>query len=168
MVHRERIYIMKKEAKTNAMRILDRAKLEYTEHLYECGGFLDGVSIANKLNQPLEKTFKTLVTVGKSRKNYVFVIPVAEELSLKTAAAAVGEKSVEMINVKDITKITGYVRGGCSPIGMKKQFDTVIDDSALVCDTIIFSGGRLGAQIEMKPRELAELIGAEFCDIKQK
>ena len=159
---------MKIEAKTNAMRILDRAKLEYTEHLYECDGFMDGVSIANKLNQPLELTFKTLVTVGKSRKNYVFVIPVAEELSLKAAAAAVGEKSVEMINVKDITKITGFVRGGCSPIGMKKQFETVIDSTALSFDKIMFSGGRLGAQIEMNPRELAELIGAKFHEILQK
>lgn len=158
---------MKKETKTNAMRILDRAKLSYIEHTYECDGFLDGVTIAERLGQPRERTFKTLVTIGKSRKNYVFVLPVAEELNLKAAAAVVGEKSVEMINVKDITAVTGYVRGGCSPIGMKKQFRTVIDASAEQFDTIIFSGGRLGAQIEMNPKELAALIGADFCDIKQ-
>ena len=158
---------MKKEVKTNAMRILDRNKLKYTEHMYECDGFTDGVTISDRLGQPYEKVFKTLVTVGKSKKYYVFVVPVAEELNLKKAAAAVGEKSVEMIYVKDITAITGYVRGGCSPIGMKKQFDTVIDITAKEQDTIIFSGGRLGTQIEMNPIELAELINAEFADIKQ-
>ena len=159
--------MMKKELKTNAMRILDRNKLKYTEHMYECDGFTDGVTISDRLGQPYEKVFKTLVTVSKSKKYYVFVVPVAEELNLKKAAAAVGEKSVEMIYVKDITAITGYVRGGCSPIGMKKQFDTVIDITAKEQDTIIFSGGRLGTQIEMNPIELAELINAEFADIKQ-
>ena len=159
--------MMKKELKTNAMRILDRNKLKYTEHMYECDGFTDGVTISDRLGQPYEKVFKTLVTVSKSKKYYVFVVPVAEELNLKNAAAAVGEKSVEMIYVKDITAITGYVRGGCSPIGMKKQFDTVIDITAKEQDAIIFSGGRLGTQIEMNPIELAELINAEFADIKQ-
>ena len=158
---------MKKEVKTNAMRILDRNMLKYTEHMYECDGFTDGVTISDRLGQPYEKVFKTLVTVSKSKKYYVFVVPVAEELNLKKAAAAVGEKSVEMIYVKDITAITGYVRGGCSPIGMKKQFDTVIDITAKEQDTIIFSGGRLGTQIEMNSIELAELINAEFADIKQ-
>lgn len=158
---------MKKEVKTNAMRILDRNKLKYTEHMYECDGFTDGITISDRLGQPYEKVFKTLVTVSKSKKYYVFVVPVAEELNLKKAAAAVGEKSVEMIYVKDITAITGYVRGGCSPIGMKKQFDTVIDITAKEQETIIFSGGRLGTQIEMNPIELAELINAEFADIKQ-
>ncbi len=157
---------MKKEVKTNAMRILDRNKLKYTEHMYECDGFTDGITISDRLGQPYEKVFKTLVTVSKSKKYYVFVVPVAEELDLKKAAAAVGEKSVEMIYVKDITSITGYVRGGCSPIGMKKQFDTVIDITAKEQKTIIFSGGRLGTQIEMNPVELAELINAEFADIK--
>lgn len=157
---------MKKEVKTNAMRILDRNKLKYTEHMYECDGFTDGITISDRLGQPYEKVFKTLVTVSKSKKYYVFVVPVAEELNLKKAAAAVGEKSVEMIYVKDITAITGYVRGGCSPIGMKKQFDTVIDITAKEQKTIIFSGGRLGTQIEMNPVELAELINAEFADIK--
>ena len=156
---------MKKENKTNAMRILDRNKIPYTEHLYECDEFLDGISIAQKLNQPLDKTFKTLVTIGKSRKYYVFVIPVASELDLKAAAASVHEKSVEMISVKDITAVTGYVRGGCSPIGMKKQFQTVIHSTAQSLETIMFSGGRLGAQIETSPTALADLIGASFCDI---
>lgn len=158
---------MKKEVKTNAMRILDRNKLKYVEHTYECDGFTDGITISEKLGQPFEKVFKTLVTIGKSRKYFVFVVPVAEELNLKKAAAAVGEKSVEMIHVKDITAITGYVRGGCSPIGMKKQFETVIDITAKQQDTIIFSGGRLGTQIEMSPIDLALLINAEFADIKQ-
>lgn len=158
---------MKKEAKTNAMRILDRNKIAYKEHLYESDGFADGVTIAKKLNQPTERVFKTLVAVGKSRSYYVFVVPVAEELNLKAAAAAVGEKSVEMIHVKDINSVTGYIRGGCSPIGMKKQFKTVINDSARNFDNIIFSGGRRGAQIEMNPNELADLIGAAFAHIIQ-
>lgn len=158
---------MKKEAKTNAMRILDRNKISYKEHLYESDGFADGVTIANKLNQPTERVFKTLVAVGKSRNYYVFVVPVAEELNLKAAAAAVGEKSVEMIHVKDINSVTGYIRGGCSPIGMKKQFKTVINDSAQNFDNIIFSGGRRGAQVEMNPNELADLIGADFAHIIQ-
>ncbi|MBD9009661.1 MAG: Cys-tRNA(Pro) deacylase [Clostridiales bacterium] len=158
---------MKKEAKTNAMRILDRNKISYKEHLYESDGFADGVTIANKLNQPTERVFKTLVAVGKSRNYYVFVVPVAEELNLKAAAAAVGEKSVEMIHVKDINSVTGYIRGGCSPIGMKKQFKTVINDSAQNFDNIIFSGGRRGAQIEMNSNELADLIGADFAHIIQ-
>lgn len=156
---------MKKDNKTNAMRILERYKIPYNEFLYESDGFLDGISIAKKLNLPIDRTFKTLVTVGKSKKYYVFVIPVASELNLKAAAASVGEKSVEMIHVKDITAITGYVRGGCSPIGMKKQFQTVIHNSAENYETIFFSGGRLGAQIETNPKALAELIGAVFCDI---
>lgn len=156
---------MKKETKTNAMRILERNKIKYTEHLYESDGFADGVTIAEKLGQPVERVFKTLVAVGKSKSFYVFVVPVAEELNLKKAAVAVGEKSVEMIHVKDINSVTGYIRGGCSPIGMKKQFKTVIDKSADNFETIIFSGGRRGAQIEMNPTELAELIGAKFEDI---
>ena len=156
---------MKKDVKTNAMRILDRNKIEYREHSYDCEEFMDGVSIAEMLNQPKEKTFKTLVTVGKSKKYYVFVIPVAEELNLKKAASFVGEKAVEMINVKDITAVTGYIRGGCSPIGMKKQFETVICKSAMNFETIMFSGGKRGMQIEMNPTELANLIGAKFADI---
>lgn len=157
---------MKKAApKTNAMRYLEKNKIPHREILYESDGFMDGVSIAEKLGQPLEKTFKTLVTVGRSKTYYVFVAPVAKELDLKKAAAAAGEKSVEMIHVKDITAITGYVRGGCSPLGMKKQFKTVVHESALEHDTILFSGGRLGAQIEMDPKYLTQLIGADFKNI---
>lgn len=156
---------MKKETKTNAMRILERNNTDYKEYRYESDGFLDGVSIAKKLNLPIERTFKTLVTVSKSKKNYVFVLPVAKELDLKAAAVCVKEKSVEMIPVKDITPLTGYVRGGCSPIGMKKQFTTVIDKSAEDFETIMVSGGRLGVQIEIKPHDLAKLTGAFFVEI---
>ncbi len=156
---------MAKEVKTNAVRFLERAKVDFQFMTYESEGFLDGVSVAQKLGQPLEKTFKTLVTKGKSGQFFVFVIPVAKELDLKAAAKAVSEKSVEMIPVKDITAITGYVRGGCSPIGMKKQFVTVLDESAREQQRIMFSGGRLGMQIEMCPVTLAKLIRAEFAPI---
>ena len=161
----EELRLKKAAPKTNAMRYLEKNKIPHKEILYESGGFMDGVSIAEKLGQPLDKTFKTLVTAGKSKENYVFLVPVAKELDLKKAAAAVGEKSVEMIYVKDITKITGYVRGGCSPLGMKKQFKTVVHESALKHTTILFSGGRLGAQIEMDPKYLTQLIGADFQNI---
>lgn len=158
---------MGKEVKTNAMRILDKNKIKYEMYQYESDGFLDGVSVANKLSLPLEATFKTLVAQGKSLEYYVFVIPVAEEVELKKAAKAVGEKSVELIPVKELTKITGYVRGGCSPLGMKKQFKTVIHQSALELEQIIFSGGRLGAQIRMQPKELLDLIRGTTADIIQ-
>lgn len=147
--------------KTNAMRIFDSAKLEYEVHFYEHGDSVDGISVAHKLGQDVNRVFKTLVTKGKSTY-FVFVIPVAEELDLKKAAKSVSEKSVEMIHVKDINKITGYIRGGCSPVGMKKLFKTVINSTALNFDKIIFSGGKIGAQIEMSPKELATLIGADF------
>ena len=156
---------MKKAPKTNAMRYLEKYKIPHKELLYESDGFMDGVSISQKLNQPVDKVFKTLVTVGKSKSHYVFLVPVAEELDLKKAASAVKEKSIEMIPVKEITPLTGYVRGGCSPLGMKKQFPTIIHETALSHETICFSGGRLGAQIELAPSYLAELIGATFCDI---
>lgn len=156
---------MGKEVKTNAMRILDKNKIEYKMHLYESDGFLDGVSVAKKLLQPLETTFKTLIAQGKSKNYYVFVIPVAEELELKKAARIVQEKAIEMIPVKDITKVSGYVRGGCSPIGMKKQFPTVIDESVLQQQTMIFSGGRIGTQIEMEPSALIDLLRAKTGDI---
>lgn len=156
---------MKKMAKTNAMRLLEAAGIPFQMHFYESDGFLDGVHIAEKIGQPLERTFKTLVTVGRGKEHYVFVIPVAEELDLKKAAKAVGEKAIEMIHVKEITPLTGYVRGGCSPIGMKKQFPTVVHTSAQAFDTIFFSGGRLGAQIEMDPKRLPEVIPAAFADL---
>lgn len=155
----------KQQVKTNAVRILDSNKLSYELLNYDCSEFMDGVSIAEKLGQSYDETFKTLVTKGKSGNYFVFVIPVDRELDLKAAAKSVGEKSVEMISVKDINKITGYIRGGCSPIGMKKQFDTVIDISAKAFDRIMFSGGRLGTQIKMSPFDLATLIGAKFEEI---
>ena len=153
-----------KNIKTNAMRIVEKSGLDIEIINYESDGFLDGVSIANKLGQPTEQTFKTLVTKGKS-DYFVCVVPVAEELDLKKAAKAFGEKAIEMIHVNDILKITGYVRGGCSPIGMKKQFRTVIDSSAESFDKIMFSGGRLGSQIKMSPNDMASLIGATFAEI---
>ncbi|MCI5892924.1 MAG: Cys-tRNA(Pro) deacylase [Clostridiales bacterium] len=155
----------KKHIKTNAIRILEKANIDFEAKLYESDGFMDGVSVAKKLGQNLDEVYKTLVTENKSHEYFVFVIPVAEELDLKKCAASVGQKSLEMIHVKDITKVTGYIRGGCSPIGMKKQFKTVIDASAQNKDNIIFSGGKLGVQIKMSPNDLAELISADFADI---
>lgn len=151
--------------KTNAMRIAEKNNIDIKVINYDCESFLDGVSIAEKLSQPVESTFKTLVTQGKSREFFVCVIPVADELDLKKAAKAAGEKSLEMLHVKDLLKTTGYVRGGCSPIGMKKHFKTVIHESALNFDKIMFSGGRLGSQMVMAPPDLAKLTGASFADI---
>ena len=154
-----------KNIKTNAIRILERAKISFEAINYESDGFLEGTAIAEKLGQPYAQTFKTLVTKGKSGGFFVFVVPVSDELDLKKAAKAVGEKSVEMIPVKDLLSTTGYVRGGCSPIGMKKAFPTVIHQSATEHDIIMFSGGRLGTQIKMSPQNLASLVGASFFDI---
>ncbi len=153
-----------KNIKTNAMRIIEKSGADVEIINYESDGFLDGVSIAAKLSQPQDQTFKTLVTKGKT-DYFVCVVPVAEELDLKKAAKAFGEKSLEMIHVKDILKITGYVRGGCSPVGMKKQFRTVIDASAKNFEKIMFSGGRLGSQIRMSPNDLARIIDAQFAEI---
>ena len=152
--------------KTNAMRLLDAAGISYTSHTYDASdGSIDGVSVAHKLGEEPERVFKTLVTVGASRNYYVFVLPVENELDLKKAARTVKGKSIEMIPVKDINKVTGYIRGGCSPIGMKKQYPTVVDETAILFDTIIFSGGKIGFQIEMAPDDLFALIGAQACDI---
>lgn len=152
--------------KTNAIRALDKAKLPYIVHTYESDGTaVDGITVAQKTGLPVEKVYKTLVTVGHSREHYVFVIPVAAELDLKAAARSVGEKAVEMIHVADINKLTGYIRGGCSPIGMKKLFATVLDESCLSLDTIMFSAGKIGMQIEMDPRALLEFIGAKTAVI---
>lgn len=156
---------MAKETKTNAMRILDRNKIPYEVLTYQCDQFIDGLHTAQKTGAPVEQSFKTLVAQGKSGGFYVFVIPIAEEVNLKTAAKTVGEKSVEMIHVKDITRITGYVRGGCSPLGMKKQFPTVIHESARDYDQIYVSGGRLGFTIRLSSLELARVTGAVFADI---
>ena len=157
-----------KENKTNVMRILDKAKVPYKFYFYEHeDGAIDGVAVAHKLNQNVEQVFKTLVTKGASGAFYVFVVPVAKELNLKAAAKSVGEKSVEMIHVSEITKVTGYVRGGCSPIGMKKLYSTVVDESCLRFDTIVFSAGKIGMQIEMSPRDLLALIGAKTAAITE-
>ncbi len=156
---------MGKEVKTNAVRILDRNKINYELLTYECDEFIDGLHTAEKTGAPVEQTYKTLVMQGKSKKYYVFVIPIAEEVDLKAAARSVGEKSVEMIHVKDITAITGYVRGGCSPLGMKKQFPTVIDSTAEAFDQMYVSGGRIGTSVRLNPKDLAHVVRAEFADI---
>lgn len=156
---------MAKELKTNAMRFLDRLKIAYELNTYDCAEFIDGVHIADALGQPRERSFKTLVAAGKRGGHYVFVLPVADELDLKKAAAAVGEKSVALVAVKEINALTGYVRGGVSPLGMKKAFPTVIDESAAAFDTIIISGGRLGAQIFLSPHDLKRAANATFASI---
>lgn len=153
------------ECKTNAMRILEKNKVPYVMHSYPPGDAVDGVSVAAKTGWPVELVYKTLVTKGKSGGYFVFVIPVAEELDLKKAARAVGEKAVEMIHVKDINKVTGYIRGGCSPVGMKKQYPTVIDASAAPLDRFLVSAGKIGFQVELKPTDLTDLIGGSFGDL---
>ena len=154
-----------KEVKTNAMRILESLKIPFTHYTYECDEFVDGLQIADKLNLPYEKVYKTLVTEGNDKNYYVFVIPIAEELDLKAAAKSVGVKSVEMIHVKDINKITGYIRGGCTAVGMKKQYVTRIDSSAKAKPTIIVSGGRIGSQVELAPDDLCKASKGEYADI---
>lgn len=154
-----------KEIKTNAMRMLDTKKIPYTTHTYECDEFIDALQIADMLGLPYEKVYKTLVTQGSSKNYYVFVIPIAEELDMKKAAKSVGEKSVAMLHVKDINAVTGYIRGGCTAIGMKKQYVTRIEQSAQKLEKIIVSGGKLGMQLELTPQDLAAASGAEFADI---
>ena len=156
---------MSKELKTNAMRMLDKLKIPYDFRTYECESFVDGVQVAELLGQSPDMTFKTLVTVGKSAKYYVFVLPANREMDLKKCARAVGEKAVEPIHVKDIQSITGYIRGGCSPIGMKKPFRTVIHESARPLETVIVSGGRLGLQLMLTPDDLVKACSGEFADI---
>jgi Cys-tRNA(Pro)/Cys-tRNA(Cys) deacylase len=154
-----------KEVKTNAMRILDKNKISYEVKTYECENFIDAIHIADLLGQPYERMFKTLVTIGKSRNYFVFVIPIDKELDLKAAAKSVGEKNVEMIHVKDILAVTGYIRGGCTPVGMKKQYPTVIHESARQFDTITISGGRIGSQIILNPEDLIKVTKACYADI---
>jgi len=151
-----------KEIKTNAMRILDKNKVAYKVIQYECDEFIDGLHTAEKTGAPVEQSFKTLVLQGKTKQYYVLVLPIAYEVHLKNAAKLLGEKSVEMIPVKDITTITGYVRGGCSPLGMKKQFSTYIHESAEKYSEIYISGGRIGTTLCLNPRKLAEVTGATF------
>lgn len=154
-----------KEIKTNAMRILERQKIPYQIMTYECDEFVDALKIADQLGLPYEKMYKTLVTIGSSKNYFVFVIPIRRELDLKKAARSVGEKSVAMIHVKEINAVTGYIRGGCTAIGMKKQYVTRIDESAEKLETMIVSGGKIGAQIELKPEDLRRASGGEFADI---
>ncbi len=147
--------------KTNAMRIIESNNISYNLYTYESNGDFDGYLVAQKIGKDPKSVFKTLVTVAPSKKYYVFVIPVVNELDLKLCAAAVGEKSVEMIPVKDINKITGYIRGGCSPVGMKKQYVTVVDESCRLFDKIVFSAGKIGYQVEISPSELINLVCAK-------
>lgn len=151
--------------KTNVMRILDQKKIRYKEYYYGNTNAISGVEVAKALNEDESKVFKTLVTIAKSKKNYVFMIPVAKELDLKKCAKSVNEKSIEMIPQKDLLPLTGYVHGGCSPIGLKKPFKVVIDSSAQNFDKIIFSGGKIGYQVEVELKELKKVIDCKFDDI---
>lgn len=150
-----------KEIKTNAMRILDRHKISYETLQYECDEFVDGIHTAELTGAPADQSFKTLVLQGKSRQYYVFVLPVAEEIDLKEAARLAGEKSLEMIPVKEITGVTGYVRGGCSPLGMKKQYPVFLQEDALNYDRIYISGGRIGTTLCLKTEDFLEITGAK-------
>ena len=144
--------------KTNAMRILDSNKIEYNEYVLNIKEALDGITCAKMLNVDINKTFKTLVTIGKSGDYFVFIVPVAAKLDLKKAANSVGEKNVEMIPMKNLLNVTGYVHGGCSPIGMKKNFVTVIDESALNYEKIIFSGGKIGFFVEVDIKKVIDIF----------
>ena len=156
-----------KDEKTNVMRTLEQKGISYPAHAYEHeeGVAVDGVTVANMLGQDPEQVFKTLVARGASKGIYVFVIPVAENLDLKKAARAVGEKSIEMVAVKEINALTGYIRGGCSPVGMKKQYPTVFHETAEIIDTIMVSAGKIGLQVELEPQALMDLVGGELADI---
>ena len=151
--------------KTNVMRILDNFKINYKHYSYTDTDAISGIEVATVLNQNPEQVFKTLVTVSKTKKYYVFVIPVAKELDLKKAAKSVNEKSIEMLKLKDLLPTTGYIHGGCSPIGMKKFFTTVIDETAKNFNTIIFSGGKIGDQVELSLNDLSKVIKYSTADI---
>ena len=156
-----------KEEKTNVMRILEQKGIPFTAHTYEHeeGVAVDGVTVARSLGQDPECVFKTLVARGASKAIYVFVIPVADSLDLKKAARVVGEKSVEMVAVKEINALTGYVRGGCSPVGMKKEYPTTFHETAEIADTIMVSAGKIGYQVELAPADLIGLVGGRLADI---
>lgn len=157
---------MAKKVKTNVMRILDAEKITHQEMSYPVEkDHVDGITAAKGVGKDVSVVFKTLVTKGNSKNYFVFVIPVAENLDLKKAAKACHEKKVEMIHVKDINKITGYIRGGCSPIGMKKQYNTYIHESAKDLEMIVISAGKIGYQVELSPNDLNQLINSEFADI---
>ena len=153
------------KGKTNAMRLLDKHKISYELHTYEAKEAMDGVTVASKIGRCKEMVFKTLVTRGSSQTIYVFVIPVEKELDLKKAAKVVKEKKIKMILVSEINALTGYVRGGCSPIGMKKNYQTVIDESAQTLPSFIVSGGKIGLQIEVNPHDLVNIIPLQFASL---
>lgn len=151
--------------KTNVMRILDKKRIKYQSYYYGDTSAVSGVEVASALKQNFGQVFKTLVTVSKSKRNYVFMIPVNEELNLKKAAKSVGEKAISMLPSKELLPLTGYVHGGCSPIGMKKQFPVVIDQSAKEFSSIIFSAGKIGYQVEVSVLDLENLLLCRFADI---
>ena len=161
----ERSKMGKKEEKTNAVRALEQKKIRFVLHEYESKQAMSGAEVAAVLKQDPATVFKTLVTVGRTGEHYVFLVPVQEELDLKRAAGAVGEKKIEMVRSADLLGLTGYVHGGCSPIGMKKFFKTVIDKSAQNFDTIIFSAGKIGYQVEMKLSDLSRVIDFSTAEI---
>lgn len=154
-----------KDIKTNAMRILERMKISYTFDTYECDEFIDGIQTANQLGLDHDLVYKTLVTLGASKQYYVFVLPIEAELDLKKAARSVSEKSVSMIPVKDITNVTGYIRGGCTAIGMKKQYKTTISQTAEMLEKIYVSAGKIGCQICLAPNDLLKASNGVFGDI---
>ena len=155
-----------KEEKTNVMRTLEQKKIPYTAYTYPTeGGAMDGVSVANYLGVDPEEVFKTLVAKGASGQYYVFDIPVAESLDLKKAAKAVGEKSIAMLPQKELLPLTGYVHGGCSPVGMKKPFPTVFHETAEILDRMMVSAGKIGFQIQCRPEDLLALVGATTADV---
>ena len=159
----------KKEDKTNVMRLLDKEKISYIAHEYDhTDGVIDGVGVAKKLGQPVENVFKTLVTKAAAGGFFVFCIPAAQELDLKKAAKAAGQKSVSMLHVADLLKTTGYVRGGCSPLGMKKPFPTIFDESLYGCDRVMVSAGKIGFQVEIQPKDLLRLANAVTADLTSK
>ncbi len=158
---------MKKDDKTNAMRLLEQKKIQYTAHNYTNTDAIAGLEVAAALNENPDAVFKTLVTVGKSGEHYVFMVPVNKELNLKKAASCVGEKKIEMIKSKELLDLTGYIHGGCSPIGMKKFFKTVVDISAEGQEEIFFSGGKIGLQVEIKFSDLKKIIRYTLADITQ-
>lgn len=156
---------MKKEEKTNVMRVLDSKKINYKSYNYLSTGAISGTEVAEALGEKPDMVFKTLVTVAKSKNYYVFLVPVEKELDLKKAATVVGEKKIEMLKAKELLPLTGYVHGGCSPIGMKKFFKTTIDKSAESFDTIMFSGGKIGYQVEISLEDLKKVIQFDLADI---
>lgn len=157
----------KKDEKTNVIRLLEQAGIEFKEHIYADTNAVSGLDVAAVLNEDPDRVFKTLVTVGFKGEHYVFVVPVSMGLSLKKAAKAVGEKSIEMIKQKELLSLTGYIHGGCSPIGMKKTFTTVVDETAQLYDTIMISAGKVGYQVELAPLDLVKMVPLKFEDIAE-